>query len=98
MEPRKNQCSVSLPTKMVLRLQCEETLRSLRLFEKWMAQTPWLNEAELAVAMPWFAYVCFSPDSKALVLRHFGGTGWRVSLAGEIRKEIGGVTVAVAAG
>jgi len=97
MEPQSNQCGVQLPTQTVLRLQCGETEKSVRLFEKWMAANPWLNEAQVDTAMPWFAYVCFNPRSKGLVLARFGACGWRVSTTGEIRKEINGVTVAVAA-
>jgi hypothetical protein len=87
-----------LSTKTLLRLQCQETVRNVRLFENWMVKNPWLNEATIDLALPWFAYVCFNPGNRRLVLLHFGELGWRVAASGEIRKEVDGVTIAITAG
>lgn len=84
-----------LSTKSMLRLQCKETERSVRLFEKWVTRNPWLDQVQVELAMPWFAYIRFNRHSKSIALLHFGQIGWRVMISGEIRKEVEGVTVAI---
>lgn len=89
-------CPPQACNRSVLRAQCMEAEENIRRFEKWVEATPWLDQAMVELAMPWFSYICFDSGSKALVSVKLGETGWKVGMSGEIRKVEEGVTVAVA--
>lgn len=57
---------------------CKRDQENIKRLAEWIVENPWVDEAKLYTVFPGLAQITFEPLSKALLVEHFGASGWKV--------------------